>query len=141
MSVFTGVRHIHLRVSDAELAAAFYGQALGMRRMVDKFDGKMIILGTPGGGDMFTVSEETVPVEFEAERERVGKIGGLDHFGFEVADLERFDAALEQVLAAGAVLVNRETIPPGIPSAFLRDPDGYVFQIYAFPPEVKQAMP
>ncbi|GAA3440945.1 VOC family protein [Planomonospora venezuelensis] len=140
MSMFSGVRHLHLRVSDAERAAAFYGQALEMRRVVDKFDGKMIIMVTPGGGDMFTVSEESVPVEFEADRERVGKIGGIDHFGFEVADIGRFDTALEQVLDAGAELVNRETIPPGIPSAFVRDPDGYVFQIYGLPEGVKQAM-
>lgn len=140
MPMFTGVRHLHLRVSDAERSAAFYGQALGMRRVVDKYDGKMIILVTPGGGDMFTVSEESVPVEFEADRERVGKIGGLDHFGVQVTELQHFDAALEQVLGAGAVLVNKATIPPGIASAFVRDPDGYVFQVYAFPPEVKQAM-
>ncbi|WP_170177716.1 hypothetical protein [Thermomonospora umbrina] len=30
---------------------------------------------------------------------------------------------------------------PGIRSAFLRDPDGSVFQVYAFEPLVRRAMP
>ncbi|HEX2315389.1 MAG TPA: VOC family protein [Thermomonospora sp.] len=141
MSLFRGVRHLHLRVADAGRSAAFYERALGMTRVAAKFDDKMIILVTPGGGDMFTVSEESVPTEFEAPRERVGRIGGLDHFGVEVTGVGVFAEALDQVTGAGGELVGREIIPPGIHSAFVRDPDGYVFQVYAFAPEVKSAMP
>jgi hypothetical protein len=39
------------------------------------------------------------------------------------------DAAIDQICAAGGTLLTRDELAPGWPTAFLRDPDGYVFQI------------
>jgi catechol 2,3-dioxygenase-like lactoylglutathione lyase family enzyme len=128
MVPFTGMRHIHLKVTDVERSARFYEQGLGMERVVTKHGGRMIILGTPGMGDVLTVSQGSVGADVDASA-RVGDNGGIDHFGFALTDQGQFDLAVEQLVAAGATLIKATELAPGWPTAFLRDPDGYAFQI------------
>jgi catechol 2,3-dioxygenase-like lactoylglutathione lyase family enzyme len=133
MVAFTGIRHIHLKVADVERSVRFYEQAIGMVHVMDKHDSRMVILATPAGDDILTVSHGDLTPELagtaDPSTERVGDNGGIDHFGFALGDQSDFDAAVEQICAAGGEVVDRGELAPGWPTAFLRDPDGYVFQI------------
>jgi AcrR family transcriptional regulator len=59
----------------------------------------------------------------------VGQNGGIDHFGFTLVDQNQLDAAVTAVIAAGGTLLRTDELAPGWPTAFLRDPDGYAFQL------------
>ena len=128
MVTFTGMQHIHLKVSDIERSVRFYEAGLGMQRLMDKHDGQMVILTTPGRGDMVTLSLGSIGCDV-GDIGDPGDNGGIDHFGFGVEDHDRFDQAVEQLVAAGATLMHTDELAPGWPTAFLRDPDGYAFQI------------
>jgi catechol 2,3-dioxygenase-like lactoylglutathione lyase family enzyme len=124
---------VHLKVRDVERAVRFYEDGFGMTRVMDKHDGQMVILSTPNGGDVLTVSSNELMPELAGTanpaQDRAGDNGGIDHFGFSLADQTEFDAAIEQLCTAGATVLTRDELAPGWPTAFLRDPDGYVFQI------------
>ena len=126
--MFTGMSHIHLKVRDTERAATFYRDGLGMTELMTKHDGKMVILGTPGVGDLLTISEGGIGADVDALGEP-GDNGGIDHFGFGLADHGEFDAAVQHLVDAGATLLHVTELAPGWPTAFLRDPEGYAFQI------------
>jgi len=128
MVTFTGMRHIHLKVADIERSVRFYEQGLGMERVMTKHDGQMVIMTSPGGGDALTLSLGSIGADVDASG-RIGDNGGIDHFGFTMADQNQVDQAVEQLVAAGATLIKMSEIAPGFPTAFLRDPDGYAFQI------------
>lgn len=128
MVAFTGLRHVHLKVADVERAARFYEVALGMEKVLTKHDGRMVILSTPGVDDVLTVSEGSIGADVDPSA-RVGDNGGIDHFGFTLADQRQLPQAVEQLLAAGATLIRTTELAPGWSTAFLRDPDGYAFQI------------
>jgi catechol 2,3-dioxygenase-like lactoylglutathione lyase family enzyme len=128
MASFTGMRHIHLKVADIERSARFYEQGLGMERVLTSHNGQMVILGTPGAGDALTLSVGSIGADVD-QSGRVGDNGGIDHFGFTLADQHQVDEAVAQLVAAGGTLISKTELVPGFPSAFLRDPDGYAFQI------------
>jgi catechol 2,3-dioxygenase-like lactoylglutathione lyase family enzyme len=130
MVAFTGMRHVHLKVVDVERAARFYEQGFGMERVMSKPDdqGRIVFLATPGGGDLLTLSDGSRGAEIDRSG-RAGDNGGVDHFGFTLADQSECAEAVEQLVAAGATLIETTELAPGWPSAFLRDPDGYAFQI------------
>jgi catechol 2,3-dioxygenase-like lactoylglutathione lyase family enzyme len=128
MVTFTGLRHIHLKVTNVQRAALFYQEGLGMERVVTKYGGRMVILSTPGGVDALTVSEGSIGADV-VRSGRAGDNGGIDHFGFTLADQSQVDRAVGRLVAAGATLVRVTEVFPGWPTAFLQDPDGYAFQI------------
>ena len=129
MVSFGGMRHIHLKVRDIERSARFYEHGFGMQRVMSKHDGQMVILSTPGSGDVLTLSEGSIGADVDAGVGRVGDNGGIDHFGFTLDNQRECDAAVDQLVAAGATLIRKSELGPGWPTAFLRDPDGYAFQI------------
>ena len=53
--------------------------------------------------------------------------GGLSHFGFEMKGAMK--TCIAQVENAGGKLLERGKHRPGIPYAYLADPDGYVIEI------------
>lgn len=116
-----GMTHIHLLVSDLERSIDFYARAFGLvvvhRRPADR----MAFLQTPGTGEIVTLRE--------AEGARVGDSGGIDHFGFPLADHRDLEDAIREVEAAGGRLIAREMLEGALPSAFVADPDGYRIQI------------
>jgi catechol 2,3-dioxygenase-like lactoylglutathione lyase family enzyme len=133
MVKFTGLVHLHLKVADVERAARFYEAGLGMRRLAVKHDGKMIVLSMPERFDVLTLSEGTIGAEVDRTSARIGDHGGIDHFGFALSSDSEFDEAVRRLTAAGATYVHNLDLAPGVPSAFLRDPDGYIFQIWKMP--------
>lgn len=134
MPLFNGLRHLHLKVADIDRSARFYERAFGMVRVVAKHDGKMLILASPGLRDQLTLSEGAIGAEIDPREAMVGAPGGVDHFGFLVSPFASFERALAKVTAAGGKLLDRHDLGKFMPSAFLKDPDGYVFQVYKFPP-------
>jgi catechol 2,3-dioxygenase-like lactoylglutathione lyase family enzyme len=117
-----GLTHIHLVVRDLERSLRFYESVFGMQ---ERFrDGpKMVFLNTPGSQDLITLNEDL------AEAKLAGVNGGVAHFGFRLADSAALDTAIAEVEAAGGRLIRRGEHGPGIPFAYVEDPDGYVIEL------------
>jgi len=117
-----GLTHIHLVVRDLERSLRFYRSVFGME---ERFrDGpRMVFLNTPGSRDLVTLNEDP------AEARLAGVNGGVAHFGFRLADPADLDGAIAAVEAAGGKLLQRGEHGPGIPFAYVADPDGYVIEL------------
>lgn len=118
-----GIRHVHLLVSDHPRSVAFYQGVFGME--VSFRDGAILFLRSPGGQDDLALHL----AETDEERGRVGHQGGMEHFGITVSDRNRLDEAIDLAIRAGGQLVNKGEHAPGVPFAYIRDPDGYVIEI------------
>ena len=81
----------------------------------------MVFLTTPGSQDSITLNEQPGDV-------RIGA-GGVDHLGFRLVDKADLDDAIRQVEDAGGRLVERGEHAPGVPFAYVSDPDGYVIEL------------
>lgn len=134
---FEGLRHLHLKVADIERSARFYESGFGMRRFAVKNDGKLIALASPGLRDQLTLSEGAEG-ESGAAAGSPGEHGGIDHFGFLLSPGSSLDDSVDQLVRAGATFDRHHDIASGVRTAFLRDPDGYRFQIVKFPRGTKQ---
>ena len=118
-----GIRHVHLLVSDLGRAVEFYGSVFGM--IEDFRDGNIVFLSTPDTGDDLALHLATT----DQEQKRVGKIGGVEHFGMYVIDRSQLDEAIAAVERAGGSLVDRGEHAPGVPYAYVKDLDGYTIEI------------
>jgi len=121
----TGIRHVHLLVAEHDRAVAFYTRAFGMAEVFRT--GPLVLLGTPGGGDSLALDLAGT----EQERTRAGQQGGVEHFGIHLAEpsAAAVDEAVRRAEQAGGRLVERGEHAPGLPYAFVADPDGYVIEI------------
>ena len=120
-----GIRHVHLLVGEHARSLAFYSDAFGME---ERFrDGSIVFVGTPGGDDSLALHLAMT----DEERSRVGQRGGFEHFGIHLADRSAasIDAAVERVERAGGKLLERGDHAPGVPYAYVSDPDGYVIEL------------
>lgn len=118
-----GIRHVHLLVSDHSRSVAFYAGVFGMK--VGFRDGPILFLRSPNGRDDLALHL----AETEEERVRVGKPGGWEHFGITVKDRAQLDEAIALVVGHGGTLVDKGEHAPGVPYAYVADPDGYVIEI------------
>ena len=118
-----GIRHIHLLVSDHSRSVAFYHRVFGME--VGFRDGNILFLHSPGVGDDLALHL----ADTDEERARVGRQGGCEHFGITVKDRDRLDDAVVLAIEAGGRLVDRGEHAPGVPYAYISDPDGYLIEI------------
>jgi catechol 2,3-dioxygenase-like lactoylglutathione lyase family enzyme len=59
-----------------------------------------------------------------------GAPGGIIHFGFRLTRPEDIDAAVAAVESAGGTVTSRGEFGLGLPYAFVRDPDGFEFEIW-----------
>jgi catechol 2,3-dioxygenase-like lactoylglutathione lyase family enzyme len=55
--------------------------------------------------------------------------GGILHFGFALTDDQSLDATIDEVIFAGGTLMKRGEFRPGLPFAYVRDPDGYEIEL------------
>jgi catechol 2,3-dioxygenase-like lactoylglutathione lyase family enzyme len=117
-----GLTHIHLIVRDLDRSLRFYQDVFGMQ---ERFrDGPtMVFLNTPGSQDLITLNEDPAGASL------AGMNGGVAHFGFRLADSAGLDAAIAEVEAAGGKLIRRAEHAPGVPFAYVEDPDGYVIEL------------
>lgn len=117
-----GLYHIHLIVRDLERALRFYGEVFGAQELF-RAGPKMVFVSTPGSRDLITLNES------ESEQAKAGDNGGIGHFGFRLKNQSDLDAAVEEVERAGGKLIDRGQHAPGVPYAYVTDPDGYVIEL------------
>jgi catechol 2,3-dioxygenase-like lactoylglutathione lyase family enzyme len=118
-----GLRHIHLLVADQNRSVAFYRRVFGMD--VSFRDGSIVFLTSPNRLDDLALHQ----AETDDERARVGQPGGFEHFGITITDRDALDRCISLVLASGGTLIDKGEHAPGVPYAYISDPDGYVIEI------------
>jgi catechol 2,3-dioxygenase-like lactoylglutathione lyase family enzyme len=114
-----GLTHIALAVRDPERSARFYEEAFGAR--VYFRDDRSVQVQGPGPHDVLA---------FERDEDRAGKAGGIIHFGFRLAAPEDIEGAVAAAVGAGGALLRRGEFAPGLPFAYVADPDGYEIEIW-----------
>jgi catechol 2,3-dioxygenase-like lactoylglutathione lyase family enzyme len=118
-----GLTHIALAVKNAKRSFEFYRKIFGLIKVYDQ-DG-WIQAQTPGARDVI-VFDESAP--------RIGKKGGVAHFGFRLVDPRDVDLAATAVKKAGGKVLDKGEFVPGEPYLFCVDPDGYVIETWYEPP-------
>src|SRR5262245_31965500 len=115
-----GLTHVALAVRDVDRAARFYREVLGA---VEVYRGSGFVqVQTPGTRDVL-VFEERDP-------SKVGKSGGIAHFGFRLQNPNDVKIAADDVLRAGGVVKETGEFVPGEPYVFATDPDGYEIELW-----------
>jgi len=79
-----------------------------------------VFLRTQGAHDLLALQPVAGPVN--------PKAGGMDHFGFYVSP-EDLDTAIAEVRAAGVQVIETGSFAPGVPFAYIKDPDGYTVEL------------
>src|SRR3989441_13193594 len=69
-------------------------------------------------------------VTFAEAPTTAGLSGGVAHFGFRFVDPGDIDRAIAEVEHAGGRLLRRGEFAPGLPYAYVADPDGYEIEIW-----------
>ena len=114
----SGVYHIQIDVSDLDRSLTFYTGLMGMEELFRADE--TVFLRTPGARELLALNPVEGPVN--------PKAGGMDHFGFQVTP-EDLDAAVEEVRAAGVEVLEKGNFAPGVPFAYIKDPDGYTVEL------------
>ena len=118
-----GIRHVHLMVRDHDRSVAFYRDVFGME--VGFRDGNILFLHSPNHRDDLALHLAVKDDEIG----RVGDQGGYEHFGITVKDRTQLDECIASAVTAGGTLVDKGEHAPGVPYAYIADPDGYVIEI------------
>jgi catechol 2,3-dioxygenase-like lactoylglutathione lyase family enzyme len=114
-----GLTHIALAVKNAKRSFEFYRKVFGVIKVYDQ-DG-FIQAQTPGSRDVLV---------FDENASRIGKRGGIAHFGFRLVDPKDVDVAAQMVKKAGGKILDRGEFCLGEPYLFCADPDGYIVEIW-----------
>jgi catechol 2,3-dioxygenase-like lactoylglutathione lyase family enzyme len=114
-----GLTHINLAVQDPLRSLEFYARVFGVKEYYR--DETQVQVQGPGPHDVLA---------FELDVNAAGKAGGIGHFGFRLVDPRDIDSAVEAVKAAGGKLLRRGEFGPGLPFAYVADPDGYEIEIW-----------
>lgn len=117
-----GITHISLAVRDPQRALDFYVQAFGVREYFR--DADQIQAVGPGPADVLA---------FERRPADAGLRGGIQHFGFRLKQPEDISLAIDEVQRAGGTVLRRGEFAPGLPYAYVADPDGYEIEIWYEP--------
>jgi len=113
-----GLTHIALAVKNAKRSFAFYRKVFGMMKVYDQ--NGWIQAQTPGARDI---------IVFDESASRIGKPGGVAHFGFRLINPKEIDAAAKAVKEAGGKILDKGKFCPGEPYLFFKDPDGYEVEV------------
>ncbi len=116
-----GLTHIHLMVRDLQRSLSFYQTVFGMKERF-RAGGELVFLNTPGSNDVFALHQA-------AENEPTGVNGSILHFGLQLVNKSELDVAIAEVEAAGGTMNKRGEFAPGIPFAYVADPDGYEIEL------------
>lgn len=114
-----GLTHVALGVRNVERAFAFYERVFGMVAVYRSPE--FIQAQTPGARDV---------IVFETAESKIGKSGGIAHFGFRLVDPKTIDAAADAIVAAGGTIEEKGEFAPGEPYVFARDLDGYLIEVW-----------
>lgn len=113
-----GLTHISLVVRDRDCSLAFYQKVFGVKEYY-RDENSIQVLG-PGKHDI---------IAFEKDVANAGKRGRIAHFGFRLVEAADIDSAVAEVKQAGGELIRRGEFAPGLPFAYVQDPDGYEIEI------------
>lgn len=113
-----GLTHVNLVVEDPERSLRFYEAVFGVREYFR--DAGSIQVQGPGPHDV---------IAFEKGPKARGP-GGISHIGFRLRDPADIDRAVLEVQQAGGTLLRRGEFGPGLPYAYVHDPDGYELEIW-----------
>lgn len=116
-----GLTHIHLMVKDLHRSLEFYQRVFGMAVKFWAGDG-LVFLNTPGSNDLIALHQSE-------EGQSTGSSGGILHFGFQLENKAELETAISEVIAAGGALKKRGEFTPGMPFAYVSDPDGYEIEL------------
>lgn len=116
-----GLTHLHLMVKDIQRSLTFYQNVFGMEVKFWVRE-SLVFLNTPGSNDMIALHES------EGEQPS-GASGGIRHFGFQLENRTDLESAISEVVAAGGALKKRGEFTPGMPFAYVSDPDGYEIEL------------
>ena len=111
--------HVHLNSTDPQKTFEFYEQVFGLREY-GRGDG-LVHTQASGRHDIVTFVEDPTTA---------GLNGGIAHFGFRLVDPDDIDRAIAEVERAGGRLLRRGEFAPGLPYAYVADPDGYEIEIW-----------
>ena len=114
-----GLTHIALAVRDPNRSLEFYRSVFGVREYFRDQNSVQVV--GPGPHDV---------IAFEQRPADAGVPGGIIHFGFRLTRAEDIGAAVDAVMDAGGSVSSRGEFGPGLPYAFVRDPDGYEIEIW-----------
>ncbi|HEY3037899.1 MAG TPA: VOC family protein [Pyrinomonadaceae bacterium] len=116
-----GLTHLHLIVKDLHRSLGFYQQVFGMKV---KFwaHNDLVFLNTPGSNDLIALHQSD-------GEQPTGASGGILHFGFQLKNRADLESAISEVVAAGGALKKRGEFTPGMPFAYVSDPDGYEIEL------------
>jgi catechol 2,3-dioxygenase-like lactoylglutathione lyase family enzyme len=113
-----GLTHVALAVKNSKRSFEFYRKVFGMIKVYDQ--NGWIQAQTPGARDI---------IVFDESASRVGKAGGIAHFGFRLVNPKEIDAAAKAVQKVGGKILDKGEFCPGEPYLFFKDPDGYEVEI------------
>lgn len=116
-----GLTHIHLIVKDLQRSLSFYKTVFGMAEIFRAGEG-LVFLNTPG-------SKDAIALHQAEGDQQTGSGGGILHFGFQLENKTDLDRAINEVIAAGGALKKRGEFTPGLPFAYVSDPDGYEIEL------------
>jgi len=116
-----GLTHIHLMVKDMQRSLNFYQTVFGLQELF-RNGPELIFLNTPGSNDRIALHQATA-------EQPAGPTGGILHFGFELESKADLDQAISQVIAHGGALKEKGEFRPGLPFAYVSDPDGYEIEL------------
>jgi len=114
-----GLTHINLAVRDPKRSLRFYRSVFGVREYYR--DASSIQVQGPGPHDV---------IAFERNEAKAGKTGGITHFGFRLTRPQDIGLAPKQVKKAGGRVLRTGEFGPGLPFAYIADPDGYEIEIW-----------
>ena len=114
-----GLTHINLAVRDITRSLRFYERVFGLQEY-GRADG-LVHTRAPGRHDILTFAEDS---------STAGVAGGVAHFGFRLVSPDDIDQAVAEVERAGGHLLRRGEFAPGLPYAYIADPDGYEIEIW-----------
>jgi len=114
-----GLSHISLAVQDPQRSLEFYALVFGVREYYRDED--QIQVQGPGPFDVLA---------FERKPTHAGNQGGIDHFGFRLKKPEDIALAVAEVQRGGGRLLRQGEFAPGLPFAYVADPDGYEIEIW-----------
>jgi catechol 2,3-dioxygenase-like lactoylglutathione lyase family enzyme len=114
-----GLTHISLTVKNIDRAYNFYRNVFGVKEYWR--DDSSIHASTPNTNDVIT---------FVKGKKKRGKSGGILHYGFRLTDKNDIKAAIDEVRKAGGKILENGEFAPGVPYAYITDPDGYNIEIW-----------
>lgn len=122
----TGMNHAVLYVRDAHRTAAFYGEVLGFRPVIDDDAGRFVFMRAPGSANHHDIAFFTVGSQAADSQAGVQTVG-LYHLAWQVPTLEELEVLRDRLVEAGAFVGASDH--GANKSVYARDPDGLEFEV------------